>query len=380
SNTRVRYRFTVRDTGIGIARDKQAMIFDSFTQADGSATRRYNGTGLGLAIAKQLVAMMGGQIGVESAPNAGSTFWFTVTLGIANQEIKKGEPALNAVCRTVQANPTESRLLIDGENHDWRAAIIDQLISANGAQCETTALPPSLSLSETDLSRALSDPLEQSLDHQPSVNSSTDLLPTSDIASSKVRKAKILLVEDHPINQKLVANLLRKIGYEVDLVNNGREACEAFKAQSYDLILMDVQLPEMDGYKATSAIRKIEGSERHTPIIALTSRALAGDREQCLAAGMDDYLSKPVKGTELVGMVERWIEPGDEYDLSQPLIDLSELRRCAEGDEDLVQEIIKVFLVDAPSRLARLSKAIASGDSKAVEYEAHTLMGVCTTV
>lgn len=392
SKKRARYRFMVRDTGIGIAREKQDMIFEGFTQADGSATRQYGGTGLGLAISKQLVALMGGQIGVESNLDAGSTFWFTVTLGIQKDAVNGSESALNQNGKVAQAAASNIKRLFDAGSFDLNAAVVAEQIHLDEGYDEHRTLPLTDSQSESesgnqplfDQSAGLSDSANQS-----PLDSSNELICFDqsaassayvEVASGKARDARILLVEDHLINQKLVANLLRKTGYQVDVVGNGREACEAAKACSYDLILMDVQLPEMDGYKATAAIRTFEGDGRHTPIIAVTSRTLAGDREQCLAAGMDDYLSKPIRLAELMAIVERWLEPESEDDLSQPPIDLTELKRCTQGDEGLIEEIIEVFLADAPLRIARLSAAIALGDSAAARYEAHTLLGVCSTV
>jgi PAS domain S-box-containing protein len=256
--------FTVRDTGIGIPEDRQHLLFKSFSQVDASSTREYGGTGLGLAISKQLAELMGGSIGFESAPGRGSTFWFTVRL----------------------------------------------LCPSFSEETATTSLPQSQ---------------DTTLPGQPMENVSTP----SD--------SRILLVEDNPVNQKLALRLLKKLGYEADVAGDGLEALKILGQQSYDAILMDCQMPRMDGFEATKEIRRREtqsmdhhdqetrqvvqplaamarpatashnSEPRRIPIIALTANAIKGDREQCLAAGMDDYLTKPINPPELKAALERWI-------------------------------------------------------------------------
>jgi signal transduction histidine kinase/ActR/RegA family two-component response regulator len=219
-------RFSVRDTGIGIAAEARERLFQSFVQAEPSMTRRYGGTGLGLAISKQLTELMGGKIGVDSEVGKGSTFW--IILPFARQE--------------------------------RRAAAASPAPSVPGA------------------------------------------LPPEDARLSE----RILVVEDNAVNQKLTVRLLAKLGYRADAVANGLEAVEAVRRIAYTLVLMDCQMPEMDGLQATAEIRKLEGSGRHTPIIALTAKVMPGDRETCLAAGMDDYLAKPVTPEELGAALRRW--------------------------------------------------------------------------
>ena len=232
----VQVRFTVHDTGIGMTPDQQSRLFESFTQGDGSSTRRHGGTGLGLAISKQLVELLGGEIGVSSEPGHGSRFWFTASFGIAAEE------EIPAAPKPVQKLPA--------------------------------AAPP-----------------------RPAVQNSVALQG----------HLRILLAEDNEINQRITLRLLEKLGVAADAVVTGREAVQALEKRNYDLVLMDCQMPDMDGFEATAIVRSREGATHRTPICALTANAMEGDRERCLAAGMDDYISKPVGLEKLQKAVDRWV-------------------------------------------------------------------------
>jgi CheY-like chemotaxis protein len=239
-------RFEVRDTGIGIPSAQIDRLFTAFTQADGSFTRKYGGTGLGLAISKRLVALMGGEIGVESEVGHGSLFWFAVPLPV------------------IPASRCEPQL-----------------------QADTELAADSIHLHDSD-SR---------------IQTMGSLGPTTYDAGVQ----SILLAEDNVVNQKVIMRQLQKLGYAATIVTNGRDAVEEALHRRYSIILMDCQMPEVDGFEATRQIRAGEAATPyHTPIIAMTANAMQGDREACLAAGMDDYLSKPLRTNDLQVMLERW--------------------------------------------------------------------------
>ncbi len=245
----LKLRFTVRDTGIGIPASDRDRLFETFTQADDSNTRKYGGTGLGLAISKQLVELLGGEIGVAGEPGAGSRFWFTARFEKAPKSVT--------------------------------ADVVVPVPRAKAAQSHTATASSHLASA-----------------------------PKKEMPKEIPREVpKILLAEDNEINQRITLRLLQKLGLAADAVVNGREAVEALEKQRYDLVLMDCQMPDMDGFEATAVIRSREGKNRHQTICALTANAMAGDRERCLAAGMDDYISKPVGLEKLRDALVRWI-PG----------------------------------------------------------------------
>jgi PAS domain S-box-containing protein len=246
-------RFTVHDTGIGIPRDQQGRLFESFIQGDGSSTRKYGGTGLGLAISKQLVELLGGEIGVESEPGLGSRFWFTAEFGKPAAGERPVVPAPKPVSRPLATIHKVTRPIIPKAKPRAPAEV-----------------------------------------------------PVVDA------KLRVLLAEDNEINQRITMRLLQKLGLEADTVVNGREAVEAIEKRRYDLVFMDCQMPSMDGFEATAIVRNREGAKHHTPICALTANAMEGDRERCLAAGMDDYISKPVGLDKLQKAVNRWVHRKEE--------------------------------------------------------------------
>jgi PAS domain S-box-containing protein len=243
----VQLKFTVHDSGIGVPSAEQRRLFDTFTQADESNTRKYGGTGLGLAISKQLVELLGGEIGLESEPGRGSRFWFTANFGKSTRSSGSLPPP--------RVTPVQPQVAAKSQ-------------TGTAKQIETVANPTSMP-----------------------------------------GNMRVLLAEDNEINQRITLRLLQKLGLTADAVVNGREAVEALEKRKYDVVLMDCQMPDMDGFEATAMIRSREGSSRHQTICALTANAMDGDRERCLAAGMDDYISKPVGLEKLREALDRWI-PG----------------------------------------------------------------------
>ncbi len=350
---RVILRFEVADTGIGVAPEAQGRLFDAFTQADSSTTRRYGGTGLGLAISKQLVELMGGVIGIESAPGVGSCFWFEVP--VTATPVTSETPGLDLTGRTalvVEDHPTALRVLstrletlgcavagatspeaalsiltsaplpdfaildfelpgMDGRELSYeihnlpRAESLPVIIATNRDNHRLLAetLPPGVYaiLSKPIRRVALRDAVRRAL----RIGSAS--VSRSPVARTSPAGPRILLAEDNPTNQRVAVLMLERLGYSIDLAATGKAAVEAWRRGSYPLILMDCQMPELDGVEATREIRRLEGPGRRTIIIALTANAQFEDRQRCEAAGMDDYLVKPVRTELLKSKLEHWI-------------------------------------------------------------------------
>jgi PAS domain S-box-containing protein len=465
-------RFEVIDTGIGMSREQQERLFQSFSQADASTTRKYGGTGLGLAISKQLVELMGGEIGVESTPGEGSTFFFTLHL-------EKQPEGLQRRALTPRSNLCGLRVLVVDDNETNRKILHHQITSwgmknssakdgvealelmreaaARGEPFDLAVLDmqmpemdgielahrikkdPSISsiklimlssimnLRDEDekarqvrievyltkpirqsklfdaVSTVMSGPAENlsaaSTDDifAPSHVDDTPLVANPTLGEQKERRhARVLIAEDNAVNQKVAAKMLERLGYRADVAANGLEAVEVLSHITYQAVLMDVQMPEMDGYEATAEIRKREGQDdRHTPIIAMTANAMQGDREKALEAGMDDYVSKPVDPGELEAVLERWIPQAEREtaDLDEQRttdgsvgalggatdpLDRSVILGLRElGGPELLTELGGLFLEDVPSQLEALREAIEGGDAASVERVAHTLKGSC---
>jgi len=355
-------RVEVQDTGIGMAEHAQDRLFQAFTQADGSTTRRYGGTGLGLAISRRLVELMGGKIGVTSQVGVGSMFWFTARFTLqsdpsgetlsptelqgrrvlvvddnaTNRRILEhqlgrwavdhasaadGESALQMLREAAQRGRPFELVILDRQMPGMDGITLAAMIRAdalirNVAAVMLTSLGrhDSTALAELGITIHLTKPVKQAQLYEcltqalgGKVRSARRTSqPVQALAPQQPSKARVLVAEDNVVNQKVVQLLLSRLGYAVDLVANGLEAIDALSRIRYDLVLMDWQMPELDGFETTRRIRSHEGGASRIPIIAMTASALAGDREACLEAGMDDYLAKPIKTTELQDVLERW--------------------------------------------------------------------------
>ncbi len=373
THSHVRIRFAVTDTGIGVSEAAQGRLFQAFVQADGSTTRKYGGTGLGLAISRQLVELMGGEIGVESEPGKGSTFWFTARLEkqlpvakavssphadldglrvlivddnatnrkilshqaaswkLTPSEAKDGEQALEMLHTAAALNRPYAIVLTDLHMSGMDGFELTRRIKVDAsiAAVQVVLMPSFGQRGDAQIAREigvaayLTKPVRQSqlydclvtvLDRsvatalQPHVIPQPKLVTRHTLKENETKARKLILIaEDNIVNQKIASRQLEKLGYRADMVANGLEALEALTRIPYDLVLMDCQMPEMDGYEATTAIRLREGTSKRTPIIAMTANAMEGDRERCLAAGMDGYVSKPVKLEELGAALNRFL-------------------------------------------------------------------------
>ncbi len=449
-------RFSVTDTGIGVPRDRQQAIFESFTQADGSTRRRFGGTGLGLSISKRLVELMGGRIGLESEPERGSVFWFTVPLKVQEKagtenlsrlrrsvrgarvlviddnrtnrmilarilssfccfsvEAESGEAGLQALEKASAENwPFDAILLdyqmpdMDGEEvvrrirsnprHDQVRILLLTSVCRRGDARRFEELGCSAYLTKPIRQSQLLDALSEALASSGEEAARPDtparraaIITRHSLGESRARNVHILLAEDNPVNQMVAIRIMEKAGHRVDTAANGREAVEAIQRVPYDLILMDVQMPEMDGFEAAQAIRRLEGGMRRVPIVAMTAHALKGDRERCLRAGMDDYLAKPIRPKDLLDMIERWAgrEITPPAHLSEaperpaaPAVDLAHFQSISGGDPEFQRELIEVFLEQAEKNLRDLEAALARGDAPAVALLAHTLKGAAANL
>jgi len=436
---RIGLHFTVADTGIGIPLEKQTSIFEAFNQADGSMTRKYGGTGLGLSISSRLVELMGGRIWVESEPNKGSRFHFTVPFSLqkspARVIVPRDPMTLRDMCvLLVDDNATNRQILIkmldswhmkptavdsgakaiialregqglgrifplilldaqmpemDGfalaetikRNPDWGAATVMMLSSAglrgDAARCREIGI--SAYLTKPVRQSELLDAIVTALGKRP-----TKSLPTSLVTRHSLREnrppLRILLVEDNAVNQLVALRLLEKQGHAVTIAANGRRALEALEKDSYDLILMDIQMPEMNGWEATKAIRENEKTTgEHIPIAAMTAHAMKGDEERCIAAGMDDYLTKPIRIPELLAVVDKIANRkataiGMEG-VSKDRFDLAATLDRLDGDRELFDEMAHLFRGECPKAIEEIRRSIAAADAKALERHAHSLKG-----
>ena len=453
-------RFAVRDTGVGIPQDRTDRLFQSFSQIDSSTTRKYGGTGLGLAISKQLAEMMGGQIGVESKEGKGSTFWFTIRLEkstatrdrpavprsleglrvlvvddnptnrtILRQQLrgwqfhveaaKDGKDGLGALREARAAGNPFALAILDMQMPGMDGEALGRAVKADPDLVDTVLLMLTSLGDHSDAARMkkagfsgyLTKPVRQSqlLDHiavamageDGGVNQTEGGPPPSPRPSAPEvdpGSVRILLAEDNKINQKVAVHALAKAGYACDVVANGKLAVDAVLNSAYDIVLMDCQMPEMDGFEATRQIRRKEREGTTTcrrpvpiPIIALTANALKGDRERCLEAGMDDYLSKPLNPKKLAETIGSHLRTGEAGPAPPPVADAPApipeeeavvapidadalLERCI-GDIELVEELLSLFEAQAAEVSDEIEQSVRDGDAERLARLAHSLKG-----
>ena len=437
-------RFEVTDTGIGIDATQQTRLFESFIQADASTTRRFGGTGLGLAICKKLVERMGGEVGVLSEAGKGSTFWFTLTLETGARAIGRSAPsraALQDVRILVVDDNKTNRVVLEQNLRVWGARSAsfesgrDALIGLRHAI--EAGDPYRLAILDCQMPEMDGIDLARAIRRDPMINEVGLILLTSSsragdtqvaeeagirafltkpariadlydclatlitppeeeafegVITESVRysftevasaaRARVLVVDDNPVNQRVAVRMLEKMGHIVDVADNGIGALAALARVKYDAVLMDCQMPEMDGFEATREIRRREGSDRHTIIIAMTAGAMAGDQDKCLAAGMDAYLSKPVMADKLASLIMLWCDPDahpaqstSRDDTSGGLLDQSYVTGLRELGTDEFDKIVRLFLKDGQTRIDGLRAAQTTGDTSAMVKLAHSLKG-----
>ena len=456
---RVNLRFSVKDTGIGIPGDKQATIFESFGQADSSTTRKYGGTGLGINISRRLAKLMNGELGVLSEEGIGSTFWFTAVFprqvegtgipaekkvdlnglnvlvvsdgpgarfsltshlklwGCKPVEVPGENEALTVLTGSFSMKMPLNLIIIDfrmsetgGFNLAKKVKAVKGLegvpviftsssgIRGDGKRCRDIGVDGYLAkpINPSGLRKTIETVMGLSMQQSAQANSRP--VTRHSIAEEDRQKFRILLAEDYPTNQQVALRHLRGAGYQVDLAGNGRRAVEAFKQKHYHLILMDIQMPEMDGYGATREIRKLEtrnpeqSTIQRVPIIAMTAHAMQGYRERCLEAEMDDYIAKPLRRKELLSMVDKWTNQISDFgfrisdsnsttcnsqssiDETAPM-DFPEAIEEFEGDEEFLVEVVDGFLENVRSQIGTIRQAISEGDTEVVRKEAHSIKG-----
>ncbi len=448
-----RIRCEVRDTGIGIPEDKRNLLFQPFSQVDASTSRRYGGTGLGLSIVRMLVDTMGGQMGVESEEGKGSCFWFTLemeresavrrprTLSLAGWRILVVDD--NAASRSLmmellalwkanaaQAPDAKTALELLRSGYRFDALLLDlEMPGTDGEQLGVlldadpklrstprVLLTPLRLSTEGERWRRLgfaahvSKPVKQGelgtclasiLGYGPPLTPQRASADPARTSREQRQELRLLLVEDHKINQQVALGMLEKLGYRADVVADGRSALRILAENDYDLVLMDCQMPEMDGFEATRQIRRPDTRVRnhYIPIIATTAHAMAGDREKCLAAGMNDYVTKPLRPALLEQTIEHWTAdiparvdsspvpppvPGPAPN-STPVeiasaFDVLDFVERLMGNEDLAHRIVRGFVDDMPRQIALLAQAVNDSDASRLRLVAHSIKGVAGNV
>jgi signal transduction histidine kinase/CheY-like chemotaxis protein len=430
-----RLRFSVADTGMGIPADKHKAIFEAFAQADASTTRKFGGTGLGLTISSRLVMMMDGLISLSSEPGRGSTFSFEIPVKVQADAPRRPRlpPAIDGLAVLVVDDNASSLAVLEEMLRSWgmRPTVCENAAQALAQVEEAASKQEPFALALLDARMPVIDGFELAarIRSHPGLRGGAILMLSSasglgqaarageagvlltlvkPIKQSELldaimtslgqdgeplaapgapvkpagRRLRVLLAEDNPVNQRLARTLLEKQGHTVLLAHNGREALARAQAESFDVILMDVQMPEMDGLAATAAIREIEtGTGAHVPIVGVTAHAMKGDRERCLAAGMDGYVSKPIRPAALFAAIDQVTAglPPVAYPAepvaSGEVLDEAGLIALVSSDGRLLKELTGLFLEDGSLRLSEIRNALESGDLAALRTAAHTLKG-----
>jgi PAS domain S-box-containing protein len=433
----------VSDTGIGIAPEKIEALFEPFRQADTSTTRRFGGTGLGLAISRQLVELMGGELSATSRRGEGSTFRFTADLGVstaerptrrrrvslpeglrilivddsaANREILRAS-LQSRVTRCDEAESGEDALVLmhtaAGAGEPYELVVCDfHMDGMNGVElAQAIRRTPSLQLSRlvmlTSTATHRAEAREAMIDayltkpvrRAALLETVADVFvpraereaPVTEVPAAEPapapRGARVLVAEDNPVNQLVIQGMLDKRGYVCDIASDGAEALAKLETGEHAAVLMDVQMPEIDGFEATARIRARETGDEHLPIIAMTASAMEGDRERCLQAGMDDYIAKPLRPDQLDAVLERWLgraAPVDETASAAGngnlLVDAGRVRRFKADYPAIVDRLVALFADATPPLLEQLSNAVHTGDDEGVRRLAHKLKGSCQNV
>jgi signal transduction histidine kinase/CheY-like chemotaxis protein/HPt (histidine-containing phosphotransfer) domain-containing protein len=434
-------QFCVSDTGIGIPQDKLEKVFEAFEQADTSTTRNYGGTGLGLAIVRRIVELMHGRVWVESTVGQGSRFFFTVLLELCNEpppqrtQLKRG--ALKGTRALVVDDNATNRRILDEVLASWEllpttcGAASDALTELRSAFRQ--GKPFELLLSDVNMPEIDGFTFIEQVRRDPSLADITTIMLTSgdrdedtlrcqqlgveqrlmkpikqselydaildalrieprregpaENAIPSIRPLRLLLAEDSLVNQRLAVGLLERHGHRVTIANNGREALDLAADDGFDAILMDVQMPEMDGLESTRLIREHERQTgRHIPIIAMTAHALKGDRERCLASGMDEYVSKPVRERQLmtalrtllgeeVAKASAELQPETIPEVAEDVLDWNAALKICAGDRELLRGIAEAFLEEHPRRIDEIRRAIDTADWELLHRAAHTIKG-----
>jgi CheY-like chemotaxis protein len=457
--------FWVRDTGIGIPADRLAKLFQPFTQADVSTTRHYGGTGLGLTISKRLAELMGGKMWVDSVPNTGSTFHFTTWLEAAPQDapsqIDAAQPQLTGLrilivddnltnCRILSLQTSKWGMLSRGANSarqalEWlRAgeqfdlAILDMqmpdmdglMLAAEIRKIPSMTMVPlvlltsmgvrndEMEFADAAFASCLTKPIKPAQLREVLVRVVSGAKPVKkpsgpvklDPKLANRLPLRVLLCDDNIINQKVAVRLLQQMGYRADLAGNGVQALAALDKKPYDLVFMDVMMPEMDGLEATRQIRERQKDRASHPnykspiiIVAMTANAMQGDRDKCLAAGMDDYLAKPVRLEDFRSVIERWgssagmTDQGDAESVSAPAetvtevvappqasaedapVDMERLTELTDGNQDNLRELVELYIKQTSGQMEQLEAAVRANDVAEVRRVAHSCAGASST-